>query len=59
MEQGSGGFGYDPIFQPHGFSKTFGLLSARVKDRISHRARAMQGMKILLSRYKTISRAKK
>jgi len=58
-EQGSGGFGYDPIFQPDGFTKTFGLLSARVKDRISHRARAVQGMNSLLSRHKALLTSKK
>jgi len=51
-EQGSGGFGYDPIFQPRGFSKTFGALSERIKDRISHRAKAVKGIKKLLSRLK-------
>jgi len=51
-EQGSGGFGYDPIFQPLGYSKTFGALSERIKDRISHRARAVKGIKSLLSRFK-------
>jgi len=51
-EQGSGGFGYDPIFQPLGYSKTFGALSDRIKDRISHRARAVKGIKSLLSRFK-------
>ena len=51
-EQGSGGFGYDPIFKPIGFTKTFGELSGRTKDRISHRAKAVQGIMGLLSRYK-------
>jgi len=51
-EQGSGGFGYDPIFQPRGYSKTFGLLSVRIKDQISHRAVAVKGIKSLLSRLK-------
>ena len=39
---GDHGFGYDPIFIPEGFDKTFGELSAEVKDSISHRARAMK-----------------
>ena len=39
---GSGGFGYDPIFIPSGFDKTFGELSPLVKNLISHRALAMR-----------------
>lgn len=39
---GSGGFGYDPIFIPVGFSKTFAELGEDVKNQISHRARALQ-----------------
>jgi len=38
--RGVGGFGYDPIFIPDGFDKTFGELSADVKREISHRGRA-------------------
>ena len=50
QEHGTGGFGYDPIFQPRGYAKTFGLLSERIKDRISHRSRAVKGIRSLLSR---------
>lgn len=39
---GSHGFGYDPIFIPDGFNQTFGEIEAAVKNRISHRARALQ-----------------
>ena len=39
--RGSNGFGYDPIFIPDGFDKTFGELSGDVKQQISHRARAV------------------
>jgi XTP/dITP diphosphohydrolase len=41
-EQGKGGFGYDPIFKPNGFDKTFGELPSNVKNSISHRGRAIR-----------------
>ena len=40
-EFGEGGFGYDPIFAPEGYDKTFGELPAAIKNNISHRARAL------------------
>lgn len=41
-KQGNGGFGYDPLFIPDGFDKSFAELGSEVKNNISHRARAMQ-----------------
>lgn len=38
--RGTGGFGYDPMFQPEGCSETFGEMSASEKRSLSHRARA-------------------
>ncbi len=38
--RGTGGFGYDPVFIPEGFSETFAELSPAVKNEIGHRARA-------------------
>jgi len=39
---GAGGFGYDPIFQPDGYDVTFAEMSMDEKNKISHRARAME-----------------
>jgi XTP/dITP diphosphohydrolase len=40
--RGTNGFGYDPLFVPDGYDETFAQLPAEVKNRISHRARALQ-----------------
>ena len=39
---GEGGFGYDPLFVPEGYDETFAQLGPEVKNKISHRARALQ-----------------
>lgn len=43
--QGSGGFGYDPLFIPSGYQESFGELGLDVKNKISHRARALEKLK--------------
>ncbi len=40
--RGAGGFGYDPLFVPDGFSQTFAEMDAALKNTISHRARALR-----------------
>ena len=48
---GQQGFGYDPIFQPKGYQKTFGELPLKIKNQISHRGRAIQKLVDYLLRY--------
>lgn len=43
-ERGEGGFGYDPLFVPEGFDQTFAELSGEIKNTLSHRARALEGV---------------
>ena len=40
-ERGEGGFGYDSLFVPTGYCETFAQLPAEIKNRESHRARAV------------------
>lgn len=51
-KRGAGGFGYDPIFLPNGFSKTLAEMSAEEKDQISHRASAVNRLVLYLSSLK-------
>ena len=40
-KQGKGGFGYDPIFRPEGFDKTFAEISLKEKNKVGHRGKAV------------------
>jgi XTP/dITP diphosphohydrolase len=46
--RGQGGFGYDPLFIPSGFEQSFAELGEEVKNRISHRAKALAKLKARL-----------
>ncbi len=48
--RGQGGFGYDPLFVPDGFTQTFAELGEDVKNRLSHRANALAKLKAALDR---------
>ncbi len=43
--RGPNGFGYDPVFQPAGFDRTFGEIMPKLKNRISHRAKAVEALR--------------
>jgi len=40
--RGTSGFGYDPVFVPEGYTETFAEMGNEEKNKISHRARAVQ-----------------
>lgn len=48
-QKGDGGFGYDPLFQPAGYTKTFGELGPEIKNKISHRGKALALLKAALT----------
>jgi XTP/dITP diphosphohydrolase len=47
--RGGKGFGYDPVFRPCGYQKTFAEMSPAMKNRLSHRGLALKKLKQLLS----------
>ena len=50
--RGSEGFGYDPIFIPDGYTNTFAELGSEIKNRISHRAKAVEQLAAYLNKIK-------
>ncbi|MDR0407448.1 MAG: RdgB/HAM1 family non-canonical purine NTP pyrophosphatase [Campylobacteraceae bacterium] len=52
MPKGNNGFGYDPMFIPEGFDKTLGELDDEIKEKFSHRIKALNLAKILLKTLK-------
>ena len=48
--RGDDGFGYDPLFVPDGFEKTFAELGDEIKNKLSHRAKALEKLKNHFSR---------
>jgi len=52
-KQGTKGFGYDPVFKPHGFKNSFAEMTLDEKNKISHRGLAMYKLINFLKEYKS------
>jgi hypothetical protein len=46
--RGSSGFGFDPVFEPDGWEKTYAEMSEEEKNSISHRGKALEQLKAYL-----------
>lgn len=51
QRSGEQGFGYDPVFQPEGYDKTFAEMTLEEKNRISHRAQAFHQLATIIRNY--------
>ena len=49
--RGADGFGYDPVFVPEGYARTFAEMPLAEKNKISHRARAIEKLRLFLDGY--------
>ena len=49
--KGENGFGYDPLFVPNGYKRTFAEMKPGFKNRISHRSKALEKAKKVIERY--------
>jgi XTP/dITP diphosphohydrolase len=49
-ESGEGGFGYDPLFVPAAYTKSFAELGDKTKNQLSHRGRALAQLKKFLDK---------
>lgn len=49
-KRGGSGFGYDPVFVPEGYTETFAEMGSEEKNKISHRARAVQQLCVYLNK---------
>ena len=49
--KGKNGFGYDPLFTPKGYGRTFAEISGAFKNRISHRSKALKKAKAIIRKY--------
>lgn len=50
-QQGKGGFGYDPVFQPEGYEDSFAIMPLGTKNRISHRGKAVRKLVTFLKEH--------
>lgn len=53
QKRGISGFGYDPVFEPEGYSQTFAEMSESLKNKISHRSRAVKLLAQWLKNHKS------
>lgn len=49
--EGRNGFGYDPLFTPGGYNRTFAQFKSSFKNKISHRAEALKKAKTIVQKY--------